>query len=286
MNKPYIPAARSNTARSGPAMLDAEEERRLARAWRDEGDVAARNRLVTAFTPLVLSITQRFTKTRAQEDPDLVQHAFIGLMRAADGFDPDRGVRFSTYASWWVRAELQDYRMANWSIVRRGRSAKVRKAFFKLGPVEDSLPSVPGETASERNLRIADKLGVGVHELDDMRRQFAARDSSLNRMTGEEEDTEAVDLLPDPDADVEAQVAARRDGAAFRAAMVRHFRRLPEREREIVIANVLLDPPKTLNELAQDHGISRERVRQLRERGLERLREAIAETGDALPSPA
>jgi RNA polymerase sigma-32 factor len=285
MNKPYIPAARSKPARSGPAMLDAEEERRLARAWRDEGDVAARNRLVTAFTPLVLSITQRFTKTRAQDDPDMVQHAFIGLMRAADGFDPDRGVRFSTYASWWVRAELQDYRMANWSLVRRGRSAKVRKAFFKLGQVEDALPDVPGESAADRDDRIARKLGVGVHELDEMRSQFAARDSSLNRLTGEEEDTEAVDLLPDPEADVEAQVAARHDGAAFRTAMIRHFRRLPDRERAIVIANVLQDPPKTLNELAEAHGVSRERVRQLRERGLERLREAIAEAGEALPAP-
>jgi len=284
MNKPFLPSPRTGHDTS-TAMLAAEEERALARAWRDEGDVEARNRLVTAFTPLALSLTQRFTKARAQDDPDMVQHAYLGLMRAADGFDPDRGVRFSTYAAWWVRAELQDYRMTNWSVVRRGRSAKARKAFFRLGPVENALPGLPGESVPERDRRVADTLGVSPAELEQMRQQFAAKDSSLNRLAGDDEGTESVDLLADPDADVEAEVAARRDMAAFRAAMVRHFRRLPEREREIVIDNVLLDPPRTLQELGEIHGISRERVRQLRERGLERLREAIAAEGAPLPDP-
>ena len=282
MNKPFAPRRRVGTA-SRAVMLDADEERALARAWRDEGDVGARNRLVTAFTPLALSLTQRFTKTRAQDDPDMVQHAYLGLMRAADGFDPDRGVRFSTYAAWWVRAELQDYRMTNWSLVRRGRSAKARKAFFRLGPIENALPGLPGEPEEARDRRVADKLGVSIDDLAQMRQQFAARDSSLNRPAGDEDGSESVDLLADPDADVEAQVAARHDTAAFRAAMLRHFRHLPTRERDIVIANVLMDPPRTLHQLAERHGISRERVRQLRERGLERLRAAIANSGEALP---
>lgn len=281
MNKPYIPPGRAKAGRRADRpMLSEAEERRLARAWREQGDVAARNRLVTAFTPLVMSLAHRFTKARAQDDPDLLQHAFIGLMRAADGFDPDRGVRFSTYAAWWVRAELQDYRLANWSLVRRGRSARARKAFFRLGPIEDSVPQIPGEDPMDRDRRIARKLGVSTAELDGMRRQFSGRDSSLNRMTGEEDGTEAVDLLADPDCDVEAEVTRRHDLAVLRAAMVRHFRRLPERERAIVIANVMLDPPKTLQELGDIHGISRERVRQLRERGLDRLRESILRSED------
>ena len=278
MNKPYMPARRSHdrTHRSGPPMLSEAEERHLARAWRERGDVAARNRLVTAFTPLVMAMTQRFTKTRAQDDPDMLQHAYLGLMRASDGFDPERGVRFSTYAAWWVRAELQDYRMANWSLVRRGRSAKARKAFFRLGPVEAALPHAPGQSTQERDRRVAQRLGVAPAELDGMRLQFAAADASLNRMTGEDEDgTEAVNLLPDPDCDVEAEVAARHDGAIIRKAMSRHLGHLPERERAIVIANVMLDPPKTLQDLGETYGISRERVRQLRERGLERLRASI-----------
>lgn len=284
MNKPYIPAATPRAARrAGPVLLSEAEERRLARAWRDHRDVAARNRLVTAFTPLVMAMVQRFTRTRAQDDPDMLQHAYLGLMRAADGYDPERGVRFSTYAAWWVRAELQDYRMANWSLVKRGRSAKARKAFFRLGPVEASLPAAPGQTAAERDRQIARRLGVAPGDLDGMRRQFGAADSSLNRRSGAEEDgAQALDLLVDPDCDVEAEVAARHDGAVIRKALGRHLGCLPERERAIVIANVMQDPPLTLQELGQTWGISRERVRQLRERGLERLRESLAREDGAL----
>jgi len=284
MNKPYIPTTTASEAvRARSALLSEAEERRLARAWREKGDIEARNRLVTAFTPLVMSMTQRFTKTRAQDDPDMLQHAYLGLMRAADGFDPDRGVRFSTYAAWWVRAELQDYRMANWSLVRRGRSAKARKAFFRLGPVEASLPLDPAQSAEERDSRIAQLLGVAPGELDGMRRQFGAADSSLNRLTGEDEDgTQALDLLADPDCDVEAEVATRHDLAVIRKALGRHLRRLPERERAIVVANVMQDPPQTLQDLGETYGISRERVRQLRERGLERLRESLGQEEGAL----
>ena len=141
MTIPYIPSAptrQSYGKREG--FLTEDEEVRLARAWRDTGDVAARNRLVTAYHPLVMSIARRFTKTRSlQDDPDMLQHAYIGLLKAADGFDPERGFRFSTYAAWWVRAELQDYRMSNWSLVKRGRSAKARKAFFNLARIEETL---------------------------------------------------------------------------------------------------------------------------------------------------
>lgn len=286
MNKPYIPTTTASEAlRPRPALLSEAEEQRLARAWRDRGDVDARNQLVTAFTPLVMSMTQRFTKTRAQDDPDMLQHAYLGLMRAADGFDPERGVRFSTYAAWWVRAELQDYRMANWSLVRRGRSAKARKAFFRLGPVEASVPYDPGQSAEDRDRRVAQLLGVAPRELDGMRRQFVGADSSLNRATGEDEDgSQALDLLPDPDCDVEAEVAARHDLAVIRTALGRHLKRLPERERAIVVANVMQDPPQTLQDLGETYGISRERVRQLRERGLERLRESLAKEDGALVS--
>jgi RNA polymerase sigma-32 factor len=255
-------------------MLGAEDEARLARAWQTDGDVAARNRLVSAFTPLVQSMVARFTKTRAQDDPDLMQQAYLGLIRAADGFDPDRGIRFSTYAAWWVRAELQDYRLLNWSLVRRGRSAKARVAFYRLGQIENALPLLPGEDPAARDVRVATALGVKAHVLGEMRQQFGQADSSLHGPVGED-GTEAMDLLPDPDADVEADVADRHDRARLRAAMIEHFKALPDRERHIVVSNVLADLPLTLQELGDIHGISRERVRQLRDRGLERLRTAM-----------
>lgn len=277
MTIPYIPSAptrQSYGKREG--FLTADEEVRLARAWRDTGDVAARNRLVTAYHPLVMSIARRFTKNRnLQDDPDLLQHAYIGLLKAADGFDPERGFRFSTYAAWWVRAELQDYRMSNWSLVKRGRSAKARKAFFNLARIEETLEAVPGETAADRDQRVADKLGVKADDLNAMRQQFSGADSSLNRPASDEEGDDIINLLPDPDCDVEQDVATRHDLDVFRRTVSRHFGRLPDREREIVIATVVQDPPMTLNQLGEIHGISRERVRQLRERGLERLRSSL-----------
>ncbi|MGR3460343.1 MAG: sigma-70 family RNA polymerase sigma factor [Roseovarius sp.] len=277
MNKPYFPNRPPQRARTaGRAFLSPEEETRLARAWRNHGDVAARNRLVTAFTPLVQAMVARFTKGRAQDDPDLMQQAYIGLMRAADGFDPDRGIRFATYAAWWVRAELQDYRLLNWSLVRRGRSAKARQAFYRLGQIENNLPRRPGEDPAAREARLAAALGVDTRVLGQMRRQFGQADASLHGPVGED-GTEAMDLLPDPDTDVEADVADRHDRARLRAVMIDHFGALPERERHIVVSNVLADPPLTLQELGDIHGVSRERIRQLRDRGLERLRAMLGD---------
>ncbi|WP_210877043.1 sigma-70 family RNA polymerase sigma factor [Roseovarius autotrophicus] len=276
MNKPYFPHNSQNrTRKTGPAMLSPEEEVRLARAWQRDGDVNARNRLLTAFGPLAHAMVARATRIRAQADPDLVQQAFLGLMRAVDRFDPDRGIRFSTYAVWWIRAELQDYRMLNWSLVRRGRSARARQAFFQLGAIEETMPPAPGESAPDRDQRIAHALGTTPGTLAQMRALFGHGDASLNAPVTED-GSEAVELLPDPDSDTEAAYAETQARTRLRAAMIRHFHTLPERERRIVVANVLQDPPLTLNDLAAVHGISRERVRQLRERGLERLRERMA----------
>lgn len=275
MNKPYVPDTRPRgNERFGVQMLGAEQELALARAWREHGDVAARNRLVTAFTPLVHAMVRRFTRRNPREEPDLMQQAFIGLLRAADGFEPERGVRFSTYAAWWVRAELQDYRMLNWSLVRRGRSARARRAFYQLRNIDDARPALPGESRAAHDARVTAALGLKEGELDRMRQQFSHNDSSLHHRI-DADGNEAMENLADPDCDVEAEVAARHDQAVLRAAMIRHFGRLPERERRIVVANVLQDPPMTLQELGDIYGVSRERVRQLRERGLERLREAI-----------
>lgn len=280
MNKPHFPGRPPQATRAtGAAFLSAEEEAELARAWQMRGDVAARNRLVTAFTPLVQAMVARFTKGRAQDDPDLLQQAHLGLIRAADGFDPDRGIRFSTYAAWWVRAELQDYRLLNWSLVRRGRSAKARQAFFRLGQIESAMPPRPGEDEPARDARVAAALGVDRKMLGEMRQQFGQADSSLHGPVSED-GTEAMDLLPDPDADVEADVAGRHDRALLRAAMIGHFRELPSRERHIVVSNVLADPPLTLQELGNIHGVSRERIRQLRDRGLERLRARLGKDSE------
>ena len=171
--------------------------------------------------------------------------------------------------------------MLNWSLVRRGRSSRARQAFFQLGAIEETMPPAPGESGEERDARIARALGTSAADLHDMRALFGQGDASLNAPVTEE-GSEAVELLPDPDSDTEAAYAEAEARGRLRAAMIRHFHTLPERERRIVVANVLQEPPLTLNDLAQIHGISRERVRQLRERGLERLRARMGDEAEAL----
>jgi len=276
MNKPFIPSDpkhHRNRPRSG--FLSADEEQRLARAWQEHQDVDARNRLVRAFAPLAMATAKRHSRDKKLDDPDLIQHAHIGLIKAANGFDPDKGFRFSTYAAWWIRAELQEYRIRTWSLVQRTRTAKSRKVFFNLHRLEDDVNAPRGETREEKNLRVATALGLDPSELDAFRTEFAGNDSSLNRPATSEDGDDIINLLQDPDCNVEQEVSDRLDRNRFWQEAKTHFGKLPDRERVIVVSTVLKDPPMTLEQLGGVYGISRERVRQLRERGLERLRHSM-----------
>ena len=281
MNKPFIPSdPKHHRNRPRPGFLSADDEQRLARAWQDNRDVDARNRLVRAFAPLAMATAKRHSRDKKLDDPDLIQHAHIGLIKAANGFDPDKGFRFSTYAAWWIRAELQEYRLRTWSMVQRTRTAKSRKVFFNLHRLEDDVNAPPGETRDEKNRRVATALGLEPSELDAFRTEFAGNDSSLNRPASSEDGDDIINLLQDPDCDVEQQVSDRLDRNKFWQEAKTHFGKLPDRERVIVVSTVLKDPPMTLEELGTVYGISRERVRQLRERGLERLRGSMGDSLD------
>lgn len=279
MNKP-LRHFTSGERKAAPRLkrLERETELALARAWREEGDVAARNRLVEAYIPLAVSMAARFMKRPADTDPDLVQHAHLGLLKAADRFDPALGWRFSTYAAWWVRAELQDYRMANRSLVRRTNSQRTRWLFNNLAKAERSVPQEDGESPGERDRRIAEALGLSAAEFEGLREEVMGSDCSLNVRMAEGDGDEWIEMLDDPEGDVEAQVMRRRDQRRFYEALARHLNTLPERERDIVIATHLQDPPATLDVLGAEYGISKERVRQLRERAIGRLRKAMAGT--------
>ncbi|WP_371039133.1 MULTISPECIES: sigma-70 family RNA polymerase sigma factor [unclassified Rhodosalinus] len=281
MNKPFTPS-RSRSKLDRPAeFLDAETELALARAWRDEGDTDARNRLVTAHRALAVSVARRAGGAGRAPDEDIVQQANIGLLKAAERFDPDRGFRFSTYAAWWIRAEIQDYRLRSWSLVRLGNSPALRRLFFNLRRVEARLAFSGEVRPEELDAAIARELEVDETTVAAMRQRLAARDGSLNRPAAGEDGSDIQDLIEDPSGDSEALVGARLDRRAFWRQMAGHMSALPDREREIVIASYVQDPPQTLADLGETYGISRERVRQLRERGLERLREAFARAAAA-----
>ena len=251
-------------------MLSAKDELQLILAWQQHGDKSARDQLIAAFAPLAAATARRFASGSGVSDPDLVQQANIGLVKAADRFDPERGFRFSTYAVWWVRAEIRDFRLANMSVVRRPNSADFRKAVFNLARVESDVSAGQNITKAEVDTRVAHALSVTVPRLNELRMQMPGTDASLNVPTFGDDGEERVSLLTDPASlDAETGLSAM-DTDKLRNVLLTVMRDLPDRERAIIVATQIADPPSTLDVLGARFGISRERVRQLRERGFER----------------
>jgi RNA polymerase sigma-32 factor len=279
MNKPFSLPRTSRKHVPRAEFLDATSEARLARCWQDTGDVAARNRLVTSHQALAMSAARRAGGKGSELDSDIVQHANIGLLKAADRFDPDKGFRFSTYAAWWIRAEIQDYKIRNRSLVRLPNSASNRRLLHNLERVEARLTAAGKVPPKDLVDRIATELAVTPERVVLMQQRLAARDVSLNRPVGDDGGTmQLQDLLEDPNIDVEKEVGARMDSRAFWISMSAHLNRLSKREQDIIIEIYVSDPPKTLSALGERFGVSRERIRQIREAALTRLRAFFADT--------
>lgn len=275
MNKPVTNLIRGARRVPTSGMLSAEQERALICAWQAHGDRNARDELLHAFAPLAVSVAKRLKRGSGEPDTDLVQQAQIGLMKAIDRFDPDRGFRFSTYAVWWARAEIQDYTRANKSIVRRPNSALTRAAAAHLAALNAEGANDPclDQMALDRSL--ADALGVDLPRAASLREQITGTDFSLNAPVQEENGADRMDMLIDPGSiDVPAPLQ-NLEVAGLRKVLVAALGTLPARERDIILATQVNDPPATLEILGARYGISRERVRQLRERGFERLRAAL-----------
>ncbi|WJY22988.1 sigma-70 family RNA polymerase sigma factor [Fontisubflavum oceani] len=275
MNKPVPNFGRHARRRRSADMLSAEEERHLVRAWQDRGDRRARDKLIHAFAPLAASIAKRFMRGSGQADPDLIQQANIGLMKAADRFDVDRENRFASYAIWWIRAEIQDYARANKSIVKRPNSAQTRKAAAQIAALEAEMATGLRISRAEADKRLAEALGIDIERVAELRAQISGRDHSLNAPALGDDGEDRIALLVDPDSLEDPAPLRKLEATALRRALVDALSGLPDRERDIVVATQLHDPPATLECLGAQYGVSRERIRQLRERGFERLRESM-----------
>ena len=275
MNKPVMNWTTGPRRAQRAGMLSAQDEADLLRAWQDQGDERARDRILRAFAPLAAASAARFSTTSGEADPDLVQQANIGLMKAADRFDPSRGNRFATYAVWWIRAEMQAYRRANMSVVRRPNSPQIRKAAAHLSRLDAEFSHDTGFDSVEAERRIAEELEVSPERLVDLRAQLSVTDTSLNVRPSGPDGDESIALLADPSSSERSDRIHPLDVDVLRHVLVETLADLPDRERDIVLATELSDPPETLAVLGARFGISRERVRQLRERGLERLRRAL-----------
>ena len=261
-------------------LLDAETERQLAYAWRDRRDERALHRLITAYMRLAISMAAKFRRYGAPMS-DLIQEASLGLMKAADKFDPDRGVRFSTYAVWWIKAGIQDYVMRNWSMVRTGSTSSQKALFFNLRRVQAKLEreaSQRGEVLDQHQLRqmVAADIGVPVHDVEMMEGRLSGSDYSLNATQSSDEDgREWIDALEDDGMQAAEVVEDAHDGARLRGWLVHAMQELNPRERYIVIERKLKDEGRTLESLGEELGLSKERVRQLEAVAFAKMRRSL-----------
>ncbi len=261
-------------------LLDAETEMRLAYAWRDERDVQALHRLINAYMRLAISMAARFKRYGAPMN-DLIQEAGLGLMKAADKFDPDRGVRFSTYAVWWIKASIQDYVMRNWSMVRTGSTSSQKSLFFNMRRVQAQLEreaASRGEKLDRHQLhqKISSEIGVPLRDVEMMEGRLSGSDFSLNAVQSADEDgREWIDALEDDRAQAAELVENSHDTRCLRQWLVTAMQALNERERYIVQERKLLDQARTLESLGTELGLSKERVRQLEAAAFQKMRKSL-----------
>ncbi|MEM5467269.1 RNA polymerase factor sigma-32 [Celeribacter marinus] len=270
-------------------MLDADTERDLAIAWRDHRDEAALHRLISAYMRLAISQASKFKRYGAPMN-DLIQEAGLGLMKAADKFDPDRGVRFSTYAVWWIKASVQDYVMRNWSLVRTGSTSSQKSLFFNMRRVQarfEREASTHGETLDRAQLhqKIAMDLGVPLRDVEMMNGRLSGSDFSLNaQQSGEDEGREWIDTLADDGETTAEMVGEAHDQQQLKGWITDAMDGLTERERLILRERKLADEPRTLESLGDELSLSKERVRQLEVAAFGKMRKSLEQHGEALES--
>ena len=254
-------------------LLTRERELSLAKAWRDEEDELALHELITSYGRLVAGMAVKF-RNYGLPLADLIQEGNVGLMQAAARFEPERDIRFSTYASWWVRSAMQDYILRNWSIVRTGTTSSQKSLFFNLRRLRARIEGRTGKLLDDAGRKeIAAELKVPERDVQGMSARLSASDQSLNAPVGEETDLSWQDYLVDDRPTPEAVTIEAKD-AEIRSDWVQSaLSDLPVREARIIPARLLEEDTLTLEALGAELGVSKERVRQLEKRALNKLRE-------------
>ena len=256
-------------------VLTAQQEYQYASQWVNDRDQVAAEKLVASHLRMVVSVAYDF-RNYGIPVGDLIASGNMGLMQALQKFDPDKGFRFSTYAMFWVKAEIYETILNNWSIVKIGTSANQKRVFFNLSRAKRALGIMDNNMSDEQTTRVADYLQVPAADVRRMATRMGARDVSLNTPINDEDGaTDILSNLPDNLAPIDQtveQMELRRRGYEL---LQRHMADLPARDREILQARRLTQPAATLEILSQKYGISRERVRQIEERAYNKLRAAI-----------
>ncbi|MEO0388516.1 MAG: RNA polymerase sigma factor RpoH [Pseudomonadota bacterium] len=258
-------------------MLEPEEEYMLAKAWVGHEDKAAAHRLVTSHLRLAAKIAMGY-RGYGLPTAEVVSEANVGLMQAVKRFDPEKGFRLATYAMWWIRASIQEYILRSWSLVKMGTTAAQKKLFFNLRKAKNKIGALEdGDLRPENVKKIANDLNVTEEEVISMNRRLSGGDASLNAQikTDGEGAAEWQDWLEDEDADQAAAYAEQDELDSRRALLDRALETLNDRERDVLTERRLKDDPKTLEDLSQVYGVSRERIRQIEVRAFEKLQKAM-----------
>ena len=256
-------------------MLEPEEEYMLAKRWKEREDSEAAHRLVTSHLRLVAKIAMGY---RGYGLPlsELISEGNVGMMQAVKRFDPDRGFRLATYAMWWIRAAIQEYILHSWSLVKMGTTAAQKKLFFNLRKLKGQLQAMEEGDLSPENLKkIATELDVPEADVVSMNRRLASPDHSLNAPLRSDSEGEWQDWLVDESESQETKLGERQELGLRRDLLEKAMTHLNDRERHILTERRLQENPTTLEDLSQQYGISRERVRQIEVRAFEKLQKAI-----------
>jgi len=257
-------------------MLAKDEEFMLAKRWQEHQDPDAAHRLVTSHLRLVAKIAMGY---RGYGLPigEVISEGNVGLMQAVKKFDPDKGFRLATYAMWWIRASIQEYILRSWSLVKMGTTAAQKKLFFNLRKAKSEIAALQeGDLRPDQVSQIATKLGVLDEEVISMNRRLAGGDASLNSPLRSDSEAEWQDWLVDEDTPSQESVVAEAEEKNIRMSLLEEaMTELSDRERHILTERRLKDEPTTLEELAAQYGVSRERVRQIEVRAFEKLQKSM-----------
>ncbi len=257
-------------------MLEQDVELELARNWHNNGCEKSLHRLVNAYMRLAVSMASKYVKYGIDTN-ELIQEAGIGLMKAAEKFDPERGVRFSTYATWWIKASIQDFVLRNWSLVRTGSTASQKALFFNLKRVRSQIErefEISGASVDYGSLNnmVAEKMGVSLRDVEMMETRLSGGDFSLNSLQQGEEGREWIETIEDENSYGAEKVEKNKDHVTVRSWIKEAIETLNEREKTIVLERKLRDKPRTLDAIGGELGVSKERVRQLEAEALKKLR--------------
>tara|TARA_R100000306_G_scaffold53023_1_gene49795 strand:+ start:193 stop:1074 length:882 start_codon:yes stop_codon:yes gene_type:complete len=269
-------------------MLEKDQEFMLAKRWQEHEDSDAAHQLVTSHLRLVAKIAMGY-RGYGLPIAEVISEGNVGLMQAVKKFDPDKGFRLATYAMWWIRASIQEYILRSWSLVKMGTTAAQKKLFFNLRRMKSQMRALEeGDLHPDQVEHIATKLGVTDDDVISMNRRLSGPDASLNAPMRADGEAEWQDWLADDDADDAEEELAESDEFSTRMTLLQEaMGALNEREQNIIQERRLTEEPKTLEDLAQVYGVSRERIRQIEVRAFEKLQnemKRLAEERGLMPA--